>query len=144
MFLGEYQHTIDIKGRLSIPAKFRQLLSEGAVITRGIGDHCLFIYSKTEWEKLAEKISSLPVGQANSRALQRLVLAGAMNVEIDKLGRVLVPEYLRSYAGIKRAVVLAGLFNRIELWDGEEWERNKKNIEGSSGEIAEKLGELGI
>jgi len=144
MFLGEFQHTIDSKGRVSIPAKFRQFLKEGAVVTRGIGDHCLFIYSKDEFEKLAQKIASLPIGKADSRALARQVLAGAANIEIDKLGRALIPDYLRQYAKIKKTVVLAGLFNRIEIWDSEEWELYKRNTEKGSEEIAEKLGELGI
>jgi MraZ protein len=144
MFLGEFQHTIDSKGRVSIPAKFRQFLKEGAVVTRGIGDHCLFIYSKDEFEKLAQKIALLPIGKADSRALARQVLAGAANIEIDKLGRALIPDYLRQYAKIKKTVVLAGLFNRIEIWDSEEWELYKRNTEKGSEEIAEKLGELGI
>jgi MraZ protein len=143
MFLGEFYHTIDNKGRVSIPAKFRQLLLEGAVVTRGL-DRCLFVYSKSEWAKLAEKISSLPISQSNSRAFARLMLGGAMDVEIDKLGRVIIPEYLRQYAGAKRDVVLVGLFNRIEIWDAEEWRRYRKTTESQSGDIAEKLGELGI
>jgi len=143
MFLGEFYHTIDNKGRVSIPAKFRQLLLEGAVVTRGL-DRCLFVYSRTEWGKLAEKISALPISQSNSRAFARLMLGGAMDVEIDKLGRVIIPEYLRQYADVKRDVVLVGLFNRIEIWDKEEWSRYRKSTESQSGDIAEKLGELGI
>ncbi len=143
MFLGEFKHTTDNKGRLSIPAKFRQLLVNGAVVTKGI-DRCLFVYTKMEFEKLAQKIASLPLSQAASRAFARHMLAGAVEVDFDKLGRVLIPDYLRQYAGITRTVVLAGLFDRIEIWDSEEWELYKKNTEKTSEEIAEKLGELGI
>ncbi len=143
MFIGEYQHNLDEKGRMAIPVKFRSKLSEGAIITRGL-DHCLFIFDKTEWDKLAEKIVNLPLAQANSRAFTRLMLAGAMDVEIDKQGRVLVPDYLREYAGLKKQVVVTGLYNRIEIWDSAMWNGYKKKTESESDEIAERLGELGI
>src|SRR5215213_2030393 len=104
MFIGEYAHNLDDKGRLSIPAKFRSLLSQGVVLTRGL-DHCLFLYSKEEWRTLAEKISQLPLSQKKSRAFARLMLAGAWDVELDSQGRVIVPEYLRKYAGITKKAV---------------------------------------
>jgi len=143
MLLGEYHHNLDIKGRMAIPAKFRDALHAGAIITRGI-DNCLFLFTKQEWEKLAEKLISLPLAQANSRAFVRLMLAGAMDVEVDAQGRVLVPDYLRKYAGLGKEVVVAGLYNRIEVWDADEWARYKAKTESASQEIAEKLGELGI
>ena len=143
MFLGEYQHYIDPKGRMAIPAKFRDELKSGAIITRGL-DSCLFVFAPKEWEALAQKLVSLPLAQANSRAFIRLMLAGATNVEIDAQGRVLIPDYLRKYAGLKKEVVVAGLYSRIEIWDAEEWERYKTKTEGASQEIAEKMGELGI
>lgn len=143
MLLGEYQHNLDPKGRMAIPAKFRENLSAGAIITRGL-DSCLFVFTTKEWQLLAEKLVSLPLAQANSRAFVRLMLAGATDVELDAQGRVLIPDYLRKYAGLKKQVVVAGLYNRIEIWDAENWERYKQKTEGASEEIAEKLGELGI
>lgn len=143
MFIGEYQHQIDEKGRLAIPAKFRKDLSRGAVVTRGI-DRCLFLYTKQEWLQLAEKLAKLPISQANTRAFARLMLAGAMDVELDSQGRVVLPEYLRTYASLSRPAVLAGLYNRIEIWEQASWEKYKANTERSSADIAEALGALGV
>ena len=143
MFIGEYAHNLDDKGRLAIPVKFRRDLSKGAVVTRGL-DNCLFLYTKTEWEKLAEKLATLPFSQSNSRAFSRLMLAGAMEVEIDKQGRVVLPEYLREFAGLKKNVVLAGLYNRAEIWDEAKWKAYKTTTETNSNEIAEKMAELGV
>ena len=143
MLLGEYKHNIDTKGRLAVPAKFRSSLSAGAIITRGL-DHCLFLFEKSEWEKLAEKLIALPLAQSNSRAFTRLMLAGANDVEVDTQGRILVPKYLREYAGIVKQAVVAGLYNRIEIWDKDTWEKYKEKTESASDEIAEQLGELGI
>lgn len=143
MFIGEYQHNVDSKGRLSIPTKFRNLLKDGVVITRGL-DNCLFMYPKKEWDKLALKLSQLPISQANNRAFARLMLAGAWDVKLDKQGRVVVPDYLRKYASLLKKTVIAGLFNRLEIWDNEEWDKYKKDTEKSSKDIAEALGELGV
>jgi len=143
MFIGEYGHSLDTKGRLAVPARFRKKLSSGAVVTRGL-DNCLFLYPKAEWLKLAEKLASLPIGQAKSRAFARLMLAGAMEVSIDKQGRILIPEYLRHYAHLKKQTVVAGLFNRLEIWDQGVWNKYKAVTEKDSGEIAEAMGELGI
>lgn len=143
MLLGEYKHNLDEKGRLAIPVKFRHDLDGGVVITRGL-DNCLFLYTKGEWEKLAEKLVSLPISQSNSRAFARLMLSGATDAILDKQGRVVVPEYLRKFAGLKKAVVVAGLYNRVELWDEEAWAKYKEQTETNSNEIAEKMGELGI
>lgn len=143
MFIGEYQHTIDEKGRISVPAKFRAELKEGAVVTRGL-DACLFLYTKEEWEKVAMRVAGLPLSQANSRAFSRLMLAGAMEAEPDKQGRIGVPEYLREYAKIKKNVVIAGVGNRLELWNKEEWDAYKQAAERASVEVAERLGELGV
>ncbi|MBS3903430.1 MAG: division/cell wall cluster transcriptional repressor MraZ [Anaplasmataceae bacterium] len=143
MLLGEFRHNLDIKGRVAIPAKFREKISGGAIITRGI-DNCLFLFDSKEWQALAEKLVALPLAQANSRAFARLMLAGAMDVEVDSQGRILIPDYLRKYAELKKEVVLAGLYNRVEIWNQEIWERYKEKTENSSEEIAEKLGELGI
>ncbi|MFH0819752.1 MAG: division/cell wall cluster transcriptional repressor MraZ [bacterium] len=143
MFIGEYRHNLDQKGRIAVPSKFRINLKDGAVVTRGL-DECLFLYSKKEWQKLAEKLANLPVGRANSRAFSRLMLGGAMEVNIDKQGRIILPDYLRSYAGIRKKVVVAGLYNRVEIWDEEKWEEFKVEAEKSSSEIAETMGELGV
>lgn len=143
MFIGEYSHNLDDKGRLAIPAKFRAALKKGAVVTRGL-DSCLFLYTKAEWEKLAEKLASLPISQANSRAFARLMLAGAMDVEIDKQGRAILPEYLRKFASLAKSVVVAGLYNRLEIWDSEKWSIYKSQTESESGAIAERMAELGV
>lgn len=143
MFIGEYKHNIDDKGRLALPAKFRHDLGDGAVVTRGL-DNCLFLYTKKEWEKLAEKLAALPFSQSNSRAFSRLMLAGAMDVEFDKQGRVVLPEYLRQFAGLKKGVTIAGLYTRLEIWDEETWNKYKLQTEAESGNIAEKMGELGV
>lgn len=143
MFIGEYNHNVDDKGRLAVPAKFRQELAKGAVVTKGL-DNCLFLYSKDEWEKLAKKLALLPISQSNTRAFSRLMLAGAMDVVLDKQGRINLPDYLLKYAGLGKKAVVAGLYNRLELWDEGRWESYKKSTEKSSGDIAEALGELGV
>ncbi len=143
MFIGEYHHTVDEKGRLAIPIKFRAALAEGAVITRGL-DRSLFLYPKSEWEKLADKLANLPLGQADTRAFARLMLAGAMEVEVDKSGRVLVPEYLRTYATVGKDVVVAGLYNRLEIWDAASWKTYADRTEEQGNAIAERLSGLGV
>ncbi|OGY45402.1 MAG: cell division/cell wall cluster transcriptional repressor MraZ [Candidatus Buchananbacteria bacterium RIFCSPHIGHO2_01_FULL_44_11] len=143
MFIGEYQHNIDPKGRLAVPAKFRKDLAKGAVVTKGL-DNCLFLYPKLEWQKLADKLAALPIARANSRAFSRLMLAGAMDVEIDGQGRMLIPDYLRRYAGLKKNTIIAGLYNRLEIWDQAMWNKYKAGTETKSGDIAEALGELGV
>ncbi|MEX1997473.1 MAG: division/cell wall cluster transcriptional repressor MraZ [Candidatus Andersenbacteria bacterium] len=143
MFIGEYSHTIDEKGRLSIPVKFRSQLEGGVVVTRGL-DHCLFLYPRSEWIELAEKLARLPLSQKKSRAFARLMLAGAWDVEIDSQGRVMVPEYLRRYAGITKQTTVAGLYNRIEVWDEDSWHEYRQATEAESDDIAESLGQLGV
>lgn len=143
MFIGEFQHNLDNKGRIAVPAKFRNKLTGGAIVTRGL-DHCLFVFSNKDWEVLAQKLIALPLAQANSRAFARLMLAGAVDAELDKQGRILIPDYLREYAGLKKQTAVAGLYNRIEIWDSENWKQYKAKTESASDEIAEKLGELGI
>lgn len=143
MMIGEYSHSIDDKGRMAIPVKFRRELSKGAVVTRGL-DNCLFIYTKSEWAKVAEKYANLPIAQANSRAFSRLMLAGAMDVELDAQGRMMLPEYLRKFAQVKKNVVIAGLYSRLEIWDEEVWNKYKSQTEAESGAIAERMAELGV
>ena len=143
MFIGEYSHTLDAKGRLALPAKFRKDLKGGAVVTKGL-DNCLVVYSKAEWNKLAEKLAALPISQSNTRAFSRLMLAGAMDVDLDKQGRIVLPEYLRKYATLGKKAIIAGLFNRLEIWEEKRWDEYRSNMEDSSNEIAEQLGELGV
>jgi MraZ protein len=143
VFIGEYTYLIDAKKRLSLPAKFRQLLGKKAVITRGL-DQCLFVYPTKEWEDLAKKLSSLPLSQADARGFVRIMLAGAMDVNIDNLGRILIPDYLKKYAFLKKKVVVAGLYNRVEIWDEAKWLEYKRKTETAVGDIAERLKELGV
>lgn len=143
MFIGEYQHSIDTKGRVAVPSRFRNSLKGGLVVTRGL-DNCLFLYTKTEWQKLADKLVNLPISQKNTRAFARLMLAGAMDVKLDSQGRIMIPEYLRSFAKFSKKLVIAGLYNRLEIWDEEEWNKYKGATEENSGDIAEQLGELGV
>ncbi len=143
MFLGEYKHSLDPKGRMAMPAKFRLKLEGGAVLTRGL-DKCLFVFPEKEWDVLAQKIVSLPISQSGSRAFSRLMLSGASDVEFDAQGRILIPESLRKYAGFSKSVVVMGLYNRIEIWDEKIWDEYKKKTERESTEIAEKMSDLGI
>ena len=143
MFIGEYSHSMDEKGRSALPSKFRNQLKKGAVVTRGL-DSSLFLYPLDEWKALAQKLSALPISQGKSRAFARLMLSGAMEVAPDSQGRMLVPEYLRAYAGIGKKVVFAGLYNRIELWGEDQWMKYKAMTEKESTEIAEAMGEVGI
>lgn len=143
MFIGEYNHTIDQKGRMAIPSKMRKDLGTGAVVTRGL-DSCLWVFTKKEWLELAEKIAALPITDMNSRAFSRLMLAGAMEVEFDSQGRALIPQYLREYAGLKKNTIVAGLYTRLEIWDAEDWAKYKKKTEKETEEITKTLSDLGI
>ncbi|MBI5147788.1 MAG: division/cell wall cluster transcriptional repressor MraZ [Parcubacteria group bacterium] len=143
MFLGEYKHNLDAKGRIAMPAKFRNKLGGTAIVTRGL-DRCLFVFTAADWEALAQKLIALPLAQANSRAFTRLMLAGATEAELDGQGRILLPDHLRQYAGLKKEAIVAGLYNRVEIWDAAGWSVYKKKTESASDEIAEKLSELGI
>ncbi len=143
MFIGEYQYSIDEKKRLAIPPKFRKMLGKKAVITRGL-DQCLFLYPAKEWQVLARKLSQLPLSQADARGFARLMLTGAMEVTIDNLGRILIPDYLKEYAFLKKKVVIAGVYNRIEIWDSQKWKEYKEKTEKEVGDIAERLKELGV
>ena len=142
MFIGEYKHSVDDKGRMAIPAKFRKSLAGGVVVTRGIDPH-LYIFPAEEWAKLADKIAKLSITQANSRAFSRHMLGGASEAEIDSQGRILIPEYLRKHAGISNQAVVIGLYDRVEIWSDERWHEHHAKIEQNSQQIAEQLGELG-
>lgn len=142
MFLGEYKHSIDTKKRLSVPSKFRRELGGSIVLTRGL-DHSLFLYPREEWERIAQKLSALPAGQADTRGFVRLMLAGAEEIALDALGRILIPEHLRAYARLGSQVVITGVYNRLEVWDEAAWEEYKKKMEKDADTLAEKLGEIG-
>lgn len=143
MFIGEFHHSIDTKGRVAIPSKFRRQISGGAIITRGL-DKCLFVFTKKDWGMLAEKLVQLPLAQANSRAFVRLMLSGAADVGLDSQGRILIPDYLRQYAGLGKAAKVIGVYNRMEIWDAKAWERYREKTESASDEIAEKMADLGV
>ena len=143
MFIGEYHHTIDEKGRVAIPVKFRKELFNGAVVTKGL-DACLFLYPLSEWESQAVQIAKLSITRSDNRAFNRHMLSGAMDIEMDKQGRVVIPDYLRQFGGINKKVVITGLYNRIEVWDAEKWEQYKQTTEAESNAIAERMGEMGI
>ncbi|MBP6868775.1 MAG: division/cell wall cluster transcriptional repressor MraZ [Candidatus Pacebacteria bacterium] len=142
MFIGEYRHTFDTKNRVSLPAKFRKAIGTSVIVTRGL-DHCLFVYSKTAWKKEAEKIAKHATGNAAGRGLSRLMLAGASEADVDSAGRILVPDYLRTFAGLSDKAVIAGVSERIEIWDEKAWETYTKAIERDADMFAETLGTQG-
>lgn len=143
MLIGQYEHTIDSKKRLALPAKFRGELGDKVIVTRGIDD-CLVVYTEEEWKMTSEKLSRLPASQAEARSFARIMLAGAMELCLDKLGRILIPDYLKKYAGLEKNVVVCGLSNRLEIWDLAKWEGYKNQVEAGVSDIASKLGDLGI
>ena len=141
MFMGEYNHTIDAKGRLIIPSRFRELLGEEFVLTKGL-DGCLSIYPMDEWEAFEMKLRALPLTNKNARTFSRFFVAGAAMCELDKQGRILVPQTLREFAGLDKDVVLTGNLNRIEIWSKEKWEEASEYDDME--EIAEHMSELGM
>lgn len=142
MLIGEHNHILDSKKRVSLPAKFRKEMGDEVVITRGL-DSCLFIYTVNEWSKVAEQFSKMNMLQSDSRSINRFMLAGASLVEIDSLGRILVPEVLKAFAGLNEKVVIIGVHSRLEMWDEEKWKEYKGEIEKQADKLAEKLGEAG-
>ena len=141
MFMGEYNHTIDAKGRLIIPAKFRELLGTEFVLTRGL-DGCLFIYPVDEWKAFEQKLRALPLTNKNARTFSRFFVAGAAMCELDRQGRVLGPQTLREFAGLEKDVVLTGNLDRIEVWSKEKWSENCDYDD--MNEIAESMQDMGI
>lgn len=141
MFMGEYNHTIDAKGRVIVPSKFRETLGEEFVVTKGL-DGCLFVYDNSEWAAFEEKLKSLPITNKDARAFVRFFLAGAASVEVDKQGRILLPGSLRDFAELKKDVVLIGVGSRIEIWSRERWE-GTASFEDMD-EIAEHMADLGL
>ena len=138
MFMGEYQHSIDEKGRLIIPAKFRDALGSTFVVTRGL-DNCLFVYPQSEWATMEQKLKALPLMKADARAFTRFFLAGATECELDKQGRVNIPNNLREHAKLDKDCIVIGVSSRVEIWSKDIWEGYAKASEESFNEIAEKL-----
>jgi MraZ protein len=143
MFLGEYLHNIDDKGRLTLPAKFRAELAKGMVVTRGF-DGCLFVYPMHEWEEVAQKIDELSFARKDARSLARLMYSEASHCTPDKQGRILLPSYLRDLAKLDGETVIIGLHTRLEIWNPERWQQVRSEVEEQGDTIAEKLAELGI
>ena len=141
MFMGEYNHTIDAKGRLIIPSKFREALGSEFVLTKGL-DGCLFVFPMKEWEAFEEKLRSLPLIDKNARKFSRFFLAGASTCELDKQGRILVPGTLREFAQMDKEGVLTGMLDRIEVWSKEQWLEN--NAYDDMDDIAQSMQELGL
>lgn len=143
MLIGEYKHTLDPKKRLSLPSKWRKELGKTLIVTRGL-DNCLFVYPLKEWQKITDKVGQLPLGQADTRSFNRFFLSGAVEVDVDSVGRILVPDFLKEFARLDQKVVLAGIHDRVEIWDENRWTEYKAKIEGEADRLAEKLGEIGV
>ncbi|MCR5272369.1 MAG: division/cell wall cluster transcriptional repressor MraZ [Lachnospiraceae bacterium] len=141
MLMGEFNHTIDTKGRVIIPSKFRESLGDAFVVTKGL-DGCLFGYPIDEWKKIEEKFRSIPLTTKDARKFSRFFFAGAADLELDKQGRILLPQVLREYASLTKDIVVVGVLNRIEIWDKDKW--NENNSYDDMDEIAEHMAELGL
>lgn len=143
MLIGEYLHTLDSKKRLSLPAKFRKEVGRKVVITRGL-DQCLFMFPQATWKGIAQKLQQLPFGQSDTRGMSRFILAGAVETDVDGAGRILIPEFLKEFADLRSRVVLAGVSDRVEIWNEKTWEEYKRRIEKGAEQMAQTLGDLGI
>ena len=143
MFLGEFSHAIDDKGRLTLPAKFRAELGDGVVVTRGV-DKCLFIFTLAEFQALASRIGNLPMTQSEAREFSRHFFSGASDVELDKQGRVLIPQNLREYAGLNGDAIVVGVNQRIEVWSATAWNQVREHFENNAASDAEHWAKLGI
>ena len=142
LLIGEYEHTLDEKKRISLPKNFRVPLGRKVVMTRGL-DNCLFVYSRDAWEKVAGKLQSLSIVDADTRGFNRFILSGAAEVEVDAAVRILIPDHQKIYAGLKKRVVFAGISDHVEVWDAERWGSYKKRIDKDAERMAKKLGEIG-
>jgi MraZ protein len=143
MFIGEYQHTLDPKNRVIMPSKFREKLGDSFVMTKGL-DNCLFIYSSKEWSIVEDKLKSLPMTNKDARAFVRFFFAGASECELDKQGRIVMPNNLKDYAKIDKDLVIIGVSTRIEIWSREEWNKFNSDANISYEDVAEKMSQLGI
>ena len=143
LLTGEFNHSIDAKGRLIIPSKFRDILGEDFVITKGL-DGCLFLYPNNEWKIFEDKLRTLPLTNKNARTFTRFFLGSAVDGGLDKQGRVLLSSALRTFAGLDKEVVLVGVLNRVEIWDKAAWDGNNAEVEGNMDDIASQMEELGL
>ncbi len=143
MLIGEYAHSLDPKKRLSLPARFRKELGKKLIVTRGL-DQCLFVFSAASWKKLAAKFADLSIGSSDTRGFNRFILSGAVEADVDSAGRILIPDFLKQFAHLKIDVVLAGLNDRVEIWDKARWKAYKRGIESRADAMASKLGEIGM
>ena len=143
MFYGEYQHSVDTKGRVIVPSRFREGLGDKFIITKGL-DNCLFVYSLDEWSNLEAKLKTLPLSSKDARAFIRFFFSGATECEVDKQGRILVPANLREYAGLEKEIYIIGVSTRVEIWDKQKWEAYNSDDNLSADNIAEKMEQLGI
>lgn len=143
MFLGEYNHSIDAKGRLIVPAKFREGLGEEFIVTKGL-DGCLYIYPDNEWREFEKKLSELPMGKSDIRKMVRFFLSAATQVELDKQGRILIPGTHREFAGLEKDVILAGVGKKIEIWSKDKWEETATFDYEDMDDVAERMADLGI
>ncbi|SFG61616.1 MraZ protein [Lachnospiraceae bacterium C7] len=141
MFMGEYSHTLDAKGRLSVPAKFREQLGASFVVTKGL-DGCLFVYSMEEWKNIEEKFRQVPLTTKNARKFTRFFFASAAQCDVDKQGRILIPASLREYADLQKEVVSVGVLTRVEIWNKDKWQED--NDYEDMDEVAEQMAELGL
>ena len=142
MFIGEYSHSLDAKGRLIVPAKFREGLGEHFIVTKGI-DRCLYIYPRTEWEAFEAKLRELPLANADTRRFTRFFLSGAVECDVDNQGRIIIPQSLRNYAGLVKEVVSAGVGTRIEVWGKDKWD-TECDPDKLDDSIVESMGLFGI
>lgn len=143
MLIGEYTHAIDEKNRLSLPAKFRAEMGKKVVITPGL-DKCLFVFTMSEWEKISSRLSESSMLQSDTRSFNRFLFGGAVEAEVDSIGRVLVPDFLRERAELKSKVVIIGVQSRVEIWNEKSWIEYKKVVEKQADALAEKLGQVGM
>lgn len=143
MLIGEFIHTIDEKNRVSLPAKFRKEMGSSLVITPGL-DNCLFVFTKKEWQKISEKLSGFSMLQADNRSFNRFMFGGATEVDVDSIGRILLPDFLKERANLKSKAALVGVQNRLEIWNDKAWSDYKKLVEKKADALAEKLGGAGV
>lgn len=143
MLIGEYTHSFDEKNRISLPAKFRTEVGKKIVITRGL-DACLFLYSGKAFEKFSEKLEDLSMGSVESRGFSRFLFGGAADVEVDSAGRILIPDFLRTFAKIEKSAIFVGVRERVEIWNEEMWATYRAKIEQQGDSLAEKLGDIGF
>lgn len=143
MFIGEFEHSVDTKGRMAMPFRFRRELGKGAVITRG-EDVNLVVYPKQQWDNLARKLAAIPMSNPKARTFARFILSGALEVEFDRQGRILIPQFLREYAGVTSQAVVIGMYSTLEIWEPGRWSKLKREATASRDELLKHLQSLDI